>query len=222
MRSLLTLLLFFSLLRSVQAAAVPCLVESTNQGGGWFSYSFKRGDADFIWRLSQNGGQVIVIHFPGVLEVELPQGWSNEFGPPNFVYFSVTDGDVFIDEPVTFRLRSMLTETTTYGFTNNPGVIGADLVQLPGRTFLSGGVQRFSYIGPVFPTISATWNGTNIVAQWPTNAVGLKLQENSEITNRVGWSAVTNVPIVVGTNHRVELPASGAFRFFRLTTTNSP
>lgn len=218
---MLTLLLFLSLLRSVHAAAVPCIVESTNQGGGWFSYSFKRGDADFIWRLSQNGGQVIVIHFPGVLEIEHPPGWSHEFGPPNFVSFSVTNGEAFIDEPVTFRLRSLLTETTIYGFTNNPGVIVADAVQLPGRTVLSGGVQFFSYISPVFPTLAATWNGTNIVAQWSTNAVGLKLQENSEITNRVGWSAVTNVPIVVGTNHTVEIPASGAFRFFRLTTTNS-
>jgi hypothetical protein len=142
----------------------------------------------------------------------------------------VTNGTAYLDQPVTFRLRSLLTESKFLAHTNSEvrsagdvGIIVGQAVHRDDHTsVLGGGIQFFSYVAPVLPSLSVGRLGTNILTKWSTNAVGLMLQSNSEITNVTGWNSVTNTPATMGSNYVVEVPVAAGTRFFRLTTTNVP
>ena len=95
------------------AHGTPCVVESTDHGGGLFSYTFRRGDDAYVWGLGTDLGTVYLQSY-GVVEVQEPPGWTHSISPSGRITWSVTNGVAFLDEPVTFTVRSCLTESAIY------------------------------------------------------------------------------------------------------------
>lgn len=94
--------------------------------------------------------------------------------------------------------------------TNNPVTFDAlaDYVFVANFTVVSG---------PVAPPPLAfvTTSPGALVLQWPTNAPGFLLEQNSDLAS-TNWVDSTNAVSIVGTNHQAAVsPASGRF-FFRL------
>lgn len=72
------ILIVYAVVTSAQN--IPCFVETTNHGGGLFTYTFRRGDASFVWGLGTNlhysvGGRIEFQSY-GILDVQTPPGWT--------------------------------------------------------------------------------------------------------------------------------------------------
>jgi hypothetical protein len=63
-------------------------------------------------------------------------------------------------------------------------------------------------------------SGRNIALSWPTNATGYQLQSSLLLGSSATWTAVTNTPVISGTNYSVTLPATNHCVFFQLQSTN--
>jgi hypothetical protein len=74
-----------------------------------------------------------------------------------------------------------------------------------GPGMVLGDVKLACNLGPGGFTIS-----------WPTNAAGFALQSSAATGPGAVWSAVTNVPMVVGNAFQLTLPFTNSARFFRL------
>ncbi len=207
------------------AQGFPCLVESTNHGGGLFSYTFRRGDDPYVWRLGTNGG-FILLQSHRVLEVQDAPGWTHSISSSGLITWTVPSGIQFLDEPVTFSVRSSLTDSVTYaGGTNgnNIGRIIGTVYELPGRTnYLGGGFQSFGFVGPALPSLSVSRNGTSVTVSWAADVQGLQLEASERSGTLASWSSVTNVPVIVDSKFTVELPSSDPQKFFRLASPSAP
>ena len=142
------------------ADSLPCQVDSSNDGNGLYAYTFHRDDAPYVWgwTWTTNGG--IWMQFYGVREVQDPPGWSHRIDASGAVFWSPSQLPVYLDDPVTFSIRSCLAQTTTYTNWWPPGpypvgtIVGGGS-ELPGQTnFLEGGYQNFGFAGPALPTLS--------------------------------------------------------------------
>ncbi len=78
------------------------------------------------------------------------------------------------------------------------GIIAA--VQTPGAPLLR-----------IFNTPTNT-----IVVAWPAPSTGFSLQQNPVVNNAPGWTGVTNVPVVVGSENQVFVSPPAGNKFFRL------
>lgn len=58
-------------------------------------------------------------------------------------------------------------------------------------------------------------SGTALQLSWPTNATGFALESATSLPATV-WTAVTNSVATNGEMFRVQLPATGAQRYFQL------
>jgi hypothetical protein len=56
--------------------------------------------------------------------------------------------------------------------------------------------------------------GNQVTIRWPTSQVNYVLESATNFNN--SWTAVTNVPAIVGTNNVVTNTPTGGSRFFRL------
>jgi len=204
------------------APALPCEVDSTHDGNGLFTYTFHRGDLPYVWGLGTNNG--LGLQSYGILEVQDPPGWTHAVESGGWITWHPTTGFVFLDEPVTFSVRSCLSETATYDHWWPPGpyprgtIVGA-VYELPGRTnFLGGGYQNFIFTGPARPSLAIERNGSDIVLGWSTLAQRCRLEATDQSQPQAIWTSVTNAPVIVATNFTVTLPATNSPRFFRLVT----
>lgn len=68
--------------------------------------------------------------------------------------------------------------------------------------------------GPYQIHLAAT-DSQHVALQWPANAIGWQL-ETSVSPAAAGWTTVTNVPTVAGTNFFLIVPTDSPQRFFRL------
>lgn len=205
------------------AQEVPCFVDSTHDGNGFFSYTFRRGNAPYVWGLDTWPASGIGIQSYGILEVVSPPGWTNSVTPGGWITWSVTDEIRFLDEPATFSIRSSLAEAVAYdhgGTGPYPrGVIVGSVYELPGRTNqLGGGYQNFNLIGPALPALVIEQTEQDIVLRWSTLAQGCQLQTADELTLPAVWKPVTNLPVVKEANFVVNLPRTATAQWFRLTT----
>ena len=200
------------------AQALPCFVASTNHGGGWFSYTFSRGDDPYVWGLRSTGGFIQMQSY-GVLEVLDSPGWTHTISSSGLIVWTVTNGIVFLDvPPVTFSIRSCLTESATYTQFGLGAIVGS-VWELPGRTHsLGGGLQNFAFVGPALPSLNVERTGTNVTVQWSAQAQGLHLEACEQLDILASWTSVTNVPTIVNSNYTVEMPAAGLQKFFRLVS----
>ena len=205
---------------AVTAQELPCRVESTDHGDGRFSYTFSQGNIPYVWGLSTNGAYLFV-HSQRIVEVLDPPGWTHSISSAGRITWTPTSTLVLLEEPITFTVRSCLTESATYGFEwfdgAPSGVIAGLLYTVPEHApTLFGGAQSFSYVGPVRPALAIERTATNTVIRWTTAAQGLTLEAADELAPLTAWRTVTNQPVVVGTNFNVTIESAQAAQFFRL------
>jgi hypothetical protein len=82
------------------------------------------------------------------------------------------------------------------------------------ESFAIGSIQLIETAAAPLPCISAVKNGNGITLTWPTNAAGFSLHHTTDITQ--SFCAVTNEPVVDGTNYSVTLPCVCPAEFFCL------
>jgi len=201
-------------------------VDSSHDGNGLYTYTFHRGDMPYVWGwMTTNGG--IWMQFYGIREVQDPPGWTHSIST-NGVLWDPSEPPLYLDDPVTFSIRSCLAETTTYTNFWPPGlyplgsIVGA-VYELPGRTnFVEGGYQNFIFTGPALPTLSAELQGSRLVLSWSTLARECNLERCDALLRHPAWQPVTNSPSTVGTNFTVALPAAASTGMFRLAIPNLP
>ena len=204
------------------AQDVACTVETTNHGGGLFTYTFKRGNLPYVWALGESEsytGGVISLQSYGVLDVQEPPGWMHTVSSSGLITWTVTDGPGFLDEPVEFSVLSCLTESKAYTYFDDGivGYIAGVVVALPDRTdYLGGGYQVFDFTGPVLPRLRVLQQGANVSIHWSAEAQGLQLEESARTDIPEAWSPVTNLPSIIDLEYVVTLPATNSQRFFRL------
>jgi len=58
--------------------------------------------------------------------------------------------------------------------------------------------------------------GSKVVLSWATNAVGFALQSESTMGVPPAWTAVTNVPVIIGNQYFVTNAVTGNSTFYRL------
>ena len=198
---------------------VPCFVESTNHGGGLFSYTFRRGDDPYVWGVGTNLG-LIQLQSHGVLDVRDPSGWTHTISSSGLISWTVTNGIVFLDEPVTFWLRSCLTESAPYSGFGPDGPFGgifSVVFALPERTkILGGGYQAFDFVGPALPTLTIRRRLEDVVIRWSADAQGLRLEAAERLDSSGSWTSVTNAVTIENSKFTVILPTGDSARFFRL------
>jgi hypothetical protein len=216
---LVLLILTFALVKPARADV--CLVQSTNLGGGLFSYTFQRGDALVVWGLSTFDGY-IQLRSQGIRSVQDPPNWTHTIRPPDVIILTVTNGPQFLDQPVTFLVQSCLTQPTVYAAYTG-GFISGGVYELPARTNeVAVGYQLFDSVGPTLPSLSVSRDATNVVIQWSGQAEGLLLQTSDHLAPTAAWTTVTNVPVLVHSMFTVTLPAADQQRFFRLACPCAP
>ena len=114
--------------------------------------------------------------------------------------------------------------TTLYSFTG--GADGAnpqaDLV-LSGNTLYgtanaggsSGGGTLFSFA--LWPQLTITPAGTNVILTWPTIGAGYTLQSTTNLGAAAAWNSVLPAPVVVNGQNTVTNPISSLQKFYRLS-----
>jgi hypothetical protein len=200
-----------------------CFLQSTNHGGGWFSYTFQHGDDPYVWGLGTNFG-FIELQCYGVLEVQDPPDWTHSVSASGRVTWMVTNGLVFLDEPVTFSVRSCLTQSAIYGTTppsgpNDPAayLVSVAYTRPEHEPTMFGGIQYFEFVGPALPTLSIARASPDILLRWSGDALGLQLEASAQLGAAASWTSVTNQPALVNSMFVVRLPAAEAAKFFRLS-----
>jgi hypothetical protein len=70
---------------------------------------------------------------------------------------------------------------------------------------------------PGSPLLRVVLTTTNtVVVAWPSPSTGFSLQQNPAVNNGVTWSAVTNVPAVVGSEKQVIIAPPLGNKYYRL------
>jgi hypothetical protein len=81
----------------------------------------------------------------------------------------------------------------------------------------TGTLVASSTIPPLLPILQIALNGNQVSLSWSTNVVaGLSLFATASLNLPISWTAITNIPIVVGNQNVVTLPISNGGSFFRL------
>lgn len=203
------------------AQGVPCILESTNHGGGLFSYTFRRGDDSYVWGIRTNAG-MIQLQAYGTLDAQDPPGWTHTISSSGVITWKVTNGIVFLDEPVTFRLRSCLTVSASYAALTPGGpfaIISGSAYALPERTqVLGGGYQAFDFLGPAPPTLAIQQRPDDVIIHWSSDIQELHLETADRPDSSGLWTLVTNEVTIENGKFTVILPAGDSARFFRLLT----
>jgi hypothetical protein len=82
------------------------------------------------------------------------------------------------------------------------------------ESFVIGDIQVTGTAAPLLPCLNAVSCEGGVTLAWPTNATGFVLQQTTNWA--LSFIAVTNSPVVVGTNYSVTLPCACPAEFFRL------
>ena len=141
---------------------VPVAVDTITDGSGLFTFTFQRGEPDYVWGIGSNS-ESDTVFFPcyGAEQVFLPAGWrgsiSNEMvsigyiGGPNIAFL---DG-------VTFSVRSAYTNSMLYDGANlvpgGRGIVVGILHSYPDLQPLAGGFVSFPFIGPAPVPEPSVW-----------------------------------------------------------------
>jgi hypothetical protein len=171
-------------------------VLSYSSGTGYFSYSITNSsiNPDFGFYLTASSGRISIQSY-GVLEVESPPGWEATVNNSGLVTWRRSDsqGWWIHDTPVTFSLRSSITETTVYSqqdwlpnssvYEYPMGLITGPFTQFGNPNNGGLGTDRFSFLGPVVPEPSTV----------VLFAVGLSfLLQRLRSEKRVDWGSTSD------------------------------
>ena len=66
------------------------------------------------------------------------------------------------------------------------------------------------------PLLQLGRNGNQLIISWPTSYTGYLLESTLAVTSGTPWTAVSPLPVVVGSNYTVTNTISGAAKFYRL------
>jgi hypothetical protein len=81
----------------------------------------------------------------------------------------------------------------------------------------AGLITRFEIVpAPSPPPLSLDRSDQAAILRWPTNAMGFVLESTSALAFTNRWAAMTNVPIISGTENVVTNSLSGTNQFYRL------
>ncbi|HEY5232924.1 MAG TPA: leucine-rich repeat domain-containing protein [Verrucomicrobiae bacterium] len=74
---------------------------------------------------------------------------------------------------------------------------------------------------PPPPTLSIIPSGANVILTWPTNVAGFDysgftVQSTTNLADTNSWTALTNLPVIVGSQSQVTDAISGPAKFYRL------
>lgn len=202
------------------ADSPPCQVDSAHDGNGLYTCTFRRGEHVGVWRLRTNDW--ISMQFYGVRDIEAPPGWSYSISPRGKITWRPSEGPVFLDEPVRFKVRSCLAESTTYDGWLPPGPyplghISGAVFELPGRTnFLGGGYQNFAFVGPALPTLHIAKDGNGVRLRWSIASRECQLEFRDAPPAPENWVPVTNAPVILDAHFTVAWPATNSAGQFRL------
>jgi hypothetical protein len=114
---------------------------------------------------------------------------------------------------VTFLFSNLL---ASGGVFTGSDVVGCSFSFSPPMSeyFVIGDIQVTGTAVPPLPCLNAVESGGGLTLIWPTNAAGFGLQHTTDMTR--SFSAVTNSPVVAGTNYSVTLPCVCPAEFFCL------
>ncbi|MCX6929860.1 MAG: hypothetical protein NT154_42605, partial [Verrucomicrobia bacterium] len=73
-------------------------------------------------------------------------------------------------------------------------------------------------VGLPTPMLRATQTGTNVVLFWSTNTAVCLLQSKVSLTSTPTWSAVTNIPVIIGDQFYVTNALIGPSKYYRLSS----
>jgi hypothetical protein len=82
------------------------------------------------------------------------------------------------------------------------------------ESFVIRDIQVTNTAAPLLPSLNAVKSGGGLTLTWPTNATGFVLEHSTDMAQ--DFSAVTNSPVVAGTNYSVTLPCACLAEFFFL------
>ena len=72
-------------------------------------------------------------------------------------------------------------------------------------------------VSPATPFLKIAQAGTNVVFSWSTNASGYSLRSKPSLTSTSAWSAVTNIPVIIGDQFYVTNAIVGPSQYYRLS-----
>jgi formylglycine-generating enzyme required for sulfatase activity len=72
------------------------------------------------------------------------------------------------------------------------------------------------------PKLSIQHVGSDVQLSWPCEYTGFQLESAPSLVGQPVWEAVTNAPVVVGTDNTVKLGSQGQMMFFRLLKPATP
>jgi len=209
------------ILTCIQSALADALtVACTNDANGLYSYTFSKGAAPYVWGLTTNGLGLSLQSY-GVIQTIQPPNWEASVDPSGLIVWTVTNGIVYLDEPVTFSVRSTFAVPRVYDSWGNRGpflkgyVVGSVYLR-PDPQPLGGGYENFNFVGPDPTALTIHKVGGNVVLDWYSGLTGFQLQATTNLSNAAGWRSVTNVPVVVNTRCFVTNTVPANHQFFRL------
>jgi hypothetical protein len=109
---------------------------------------------------------------------------------------------------MTYRVDTFFSsriDTPDAGFNGALGIVGFDDL-------------TYTEIITIPPTLNIAASGTNVVVSWPSLASNFYLQSTTNLLNAFGWNTVTNIFQPPGLTNMAIFPATGASRFYRLTS----
>jgi hypothetical protein len=204
-----------------RALADPLSVTCTNDGNGLYSYTFAQGDDPYVWGIG--GTATLSMPSYGVLQTFQPPGWSATLDPDGWISWQVTNGLVYLEDPVTLAVRSTFTASRlydgAYGASPFPaGYIVGVVYSLPDHVAFLGGYEAFPFIGPdpIPPPLNIQRVGGSVVLSWRAPAGGFNLETTRDLSPASQWSVVTNVPVIFDSKNFVTNAASARAQFYRL------
>jgi hypothetical protein len=211
---------------TIQAGA---LLNEVSKNNGQYEYTltlentaFSTSDIQMFWFGWEAGQADFLTSEP--TNIETPAGWSA----------TVEGGgadDGYSIQFVTFTTPLTPGSSVTFSFKtpDSPKVMSEPASLYPEYETLTSqvysahaadGLQQL-FITQLVPASSST-NLTisaisrQMVLLWPTNAASYVLQTTTNLYSQSSWTAVTNIPSVLGTLNCVSIPATNTCQFFRL------
>jgi hypothetical protein len=196
---------------------IPCVLESSHDGNGLYTYTFDRGDVSYAWGFLPNNGYISIQSFE-VVEVVTPPGWTSTANSNGVVTLSLDVGAVYFEAPVSFSIRSASTTASNYLFTTFGCEIFSGVYSIATHDLLAGGYQAFDYVGPEPGVrLQVARSGTNAVLNWPVTANRYILETISDLGKQTNaWKEVTDSPVLAGWQKFVTNAFSDGNRLYRL------
>jgi uncharacterized repeat protein (TIGR03803 family) len=173
-----------------------------------------------VFRITTNGNLNTLVAFKFLETGSEPRGGLLRGSDGSF--YGTTSAGGSNGYGTVFRITTNGVFTTLVSFNNDNGAYPyAGLIQendgsLYGTARL-GGAFGYGTVFRVLPVSMTTRrSGSNLILQWPTNAVGFTLQSRTNFSSSATWIDSTSSPVIIGAQFAVTNSISGSTKFYRL------